>query len=305
MRAQLCLSLCVSLACFAADDTKLKLLAGPENERYVSRIVRSLRDPNTGRAKYNDFLVVGPPRNGKKSLGKEIARQAGGDFECFDFDCAKENIESFDEFTKNQIQSAQHGVRVAILTRIVFFSEYMPYIDGALKRMREAKNICVIATGPQGSEETRLGDYFSQQIFLNRPSFSHRKDILTYYLAQEWASDEFKKMVAQETDGISTGKLKTLTDVLQELHEDDHRLDQEEIMQLIHTFVLKKDSKIDYRLAVRWAAIAIPFSLLLAGAAVQICKEDSTEKRSLLSGLLIAKEGSGYICEVLNLLFTK
>ncbi len=255
----LLLSICMPLCIFAADDTKLKLLAGPQERGFVANIVHTLRHYKTTSVCPSSLLIVGPPFNGKTSLAQEIALQAGRTYD--EYIPREHEQDELNHFMSSQVVKA--SPHVTILNRLHLLGSNTKILGDRMSKCKKNKALFVVGICSDRFEDENVTDLFTYRMQLAKPDKLSRKEILEYYLSQE----QYRKYIthmADKTEGVSSGKIKFLADRLDVIvdQHDQRTLSKDALDQeLSHMTYPVVKHKRNMKLYIFAASVSIPIAL--------------------------------------------
>jgi hypothetical protein len=281
------------------DEMKLRLLAGGQNAGFVSEMVRSLISWESAKYVPESLLIVGPSRSGKSTLAREIAERSGR--ECDQY-VLRANEMIPDLLTKQSCKKAPH---VTVVDKLHLLGQNTARLDDWLSVCKLNKKLCVIGICDEKFEQPDLCDLFSYRIALCRPDSLSRKEILAYYLSAESFNNELIDFIAEETAGVTSGKLKVLSDRLSVLIDQaqGHNPDRKSILKELGYVIPRGQVVTEVRLSKRACALSMFMFAVLGvhvwdwAARTQLLGD--TDNRMILREKIIST--AAYVINLINL----
>lgn len=196
------------------DETKLRLLAR-DNAGFVVDLVEHLKsDQRDDFLKPKSLIIFGSPRNGKKSLAREIADQSGRTKD----EHRIRSISGLEQFVEDQ--ACKKSPHVSLLKNIHIFQE-TSVLEDCMDDLRENKQVFLIAVANNTFKRNDALRLFDFEIELNDPDLRARRQILESCLVKKQESDALLGYFATETERLSSGKLHLLAEQLQRVEASD------------------------------------------------------------------------------------
>ena len=208
----------------SSDYGKLRSLARANGEFVIDLVENLKKDSKTNSLKPRSLIIFGSPRNGKKSLAREIADQSGRTRD----DHRIRSISGLQQFVEDQAR--RESPHVSFLKNVHIFQEASA-LEDCMDDLRENEQVFLIAVADNSFKRNEALRLFDFEIELNDPDLRARRQILEFCLARKPVSDALLGYFAAETERLSSGKLHVLSDQL--LGVEGRGLTREQFDELI------------------------------------------------------------------------